>query len=131
MESLTNHYRSVKDDFLNTHYYSHYNIKHGKVIEVKDKEKALEMVRRYVEKLQMKQRVQAMHPTIGIDMEEVEEREERWATHANIDEKLDEFLHDKAPVNCKELLIEAYEAINTVERVAEKGLLNQARDKEY
>ena len=69
----------------------------------------------------MKQKVQA----IGfIDIDEMEEREARWAETAGLDQKLDEFLQKKEEVNAKDLLIEAYEAVNTVERVNERELLN-------
>ena len=54
VESLTNHFRSVKDDVMNTRYYSHYNLKHANKVELKDKELALSLLQQYTDKLKMK-----------------------------------------------------------------------------
>jgi hypothetical protein len=43
LETLTNHYQSVKDDFMNTDYYSHYNM------ELDRKEKGTKKPRETVE----------------------------------------------------------------------------------
>ena len=59
MESLTNHYNSVKDDILNTRYFSHYNMDHGKKNEVTNNENALYYIQRHVEQLKMKQTAMA------------------------------------------------------------------------
>lgn len=41
LETLTNHYNSVKDDVLNTRYFSHYNMDYGKHEDVTNNENAL------------------------------------------------------------------------------------------
>lgn len=46
VETLTKHPQSIKDDVLNTNYYSHYNQEHGKVKERNDCEEAVT----YIEK---------------------------------------------------------------------------------
>lgn len=49
LESLTNHYNSVKDDILNTRYFSHYNMDHGKKPDITNNENALYYIERHVE----------------------------------------------------------------------------------
>jgi hypothetical protein len=68
---------------------------------------------------------------IGIDLEEVEEKEARWAEAAGLYAKLEEFLKDKKEVNAHQLIIDAYEGVNTLERVKERQLLNQVRFEEH
>lgn len=57
LESLTNHYHSVKDDVLNTRYFSHYNKHHGKTPQITDNEKALSDIELQLQQLKMKQHV--------------------------------------------------------------------------
>lgn len=71
LESLTNHYRSIKDDFLNTHYYSHYNMSYGVEPQTSDKEHALKKLERYIQQLKMKQAAVAEDPWLGINLNEV------------------------------------------------------------
>ena len=49
VETLTNHFRSVKDDFLNTRYIAHTNMSEGKNMEPRDTEKAIELLERNIE----------------------------------------------------------------------------------
>ena len=44
VESLTGHQNSIKDDFLNTRYFSHYNQKYGRVKEVSHNEVAVDYI---------------------------------------------------------------------------------------
>lgn len=44
IESLTEHHNSIKDDFLNTRYFSHYNQKYGNVKEPTHGEQAIEYI---------------------------------------------------------------------------------------
>jgi hypothetical protein len=73
----------------------------------------------------------ANHPTISINVDEVEARERRYAEMNGVYEDLEEFLKDKTPENEKALVIAAYEAINTLERMNERELLNSKRNEEY
>jgi hypothetical protein len=41
----------VKDDFLNTHYYSHFNVDHGKPPKVQEKQDAMDALRYYIDEL--------------------------------------------------------------------------------
>ena len=75
LESLTNHYRSIKDDFLNTHYYSHYNMSYGKPPQNSDKEFAIQKLERYIHQLKMKQAAVAQDPWLGVNLNEVKEKE--------------------------------------------------------
>lgn len=44
IESITNHHNSIKDEVLNTHYFSHHNKDFDKKKEVNDKEMCIELV---------------------------------------------------------------------------------------
>ena len=70
-------------------------------------------------------------PDLEINLDEVEENERRWAAMAGLYEKLETFLKDKTPQNKKQLIIDAYEAINTLKRVDEREILNQERFKAH
>ena len=56
IESLTNHASSIKDDFLNTRYYSFYNNEKPHV--PTEKEKALSMIEEKLQALRLKSEVQ-------------------------------------------------------------------------
>jgi len=53
IESLTNHYNSLKDDILNTRYYSHYD--NDKEKDLTKNEQAIEYIEKHLEQLRMKQ----------------------------------------------------------------------------
>lgn len=53
IESLTNHYNSLKDDILNTRYYSHYD--NDKEQDLTKNEQAIEYIEKHLEQLRMKQ----------------------------------------------------------------------------
>ena len=57
LESLTNHYHSLKDDVLNTRYFSHYNQMYDKKPVVTDNERALGYLEKHIDQLRMKQKV--------------------------------------------------------------------------
>ena len=54
LETLTNHYNSIKDDILNTRYFSHYDKDYGVKKEQSNNEQALEYISKHVEQLKMK-----------------------------------------------------------------------------
>ena len=64
VESLTNHFNSLKDDILNTRYFSHYE-DDDKGPGPSDNEQALNHIRRHLEKLKMKQNVMTLQRTNG------------------------------------------------------------------
>lgn len=51
VESLTRHPQSIKDDVLNTHYFSHYNQEHGKPVEKNDCEEAISYIEKSLKEL--------------------------------------------------------------------------------
>lgn len=55
VENLTQHPSSIRDNVLNTHYYSHYNQQHGKEPEVNDYALAVENIEKQVAELKEKQ----------------------------------------------------------------------------
>jgi hypothetical protein len=48
LETLTEHPLSVKDDVLNTRYYSHYNQSYGKKEEKNEKEEAVKVIEQHL-----------------------------------------------------------------------------------
>ena len=54
IENLTDHKRSIRDDVLNTHYFSHYNQKYGKVEEVNESAEAIKHIEHMLEHLKAK-----------------------------------------------------------------------------
>ena len=60
LESVTNHYNSIKDDILNTRYFSHYDKDYGVEKEESNNEEALKYISRHVEQLKMKQTAMAL-----------------------------------------------------------------------
>lgn len=63
VESLTNHFNSLKDDVLNTRYFSHYN--REKEVELTENEKAIDYIERHLEQLRMRQNVMTLQKTNG------------------------------------------------------------------
>lgn len=63
LESLTNHYNSLKDDVLNTRYFSHYNRETEE--ELSKNEQAIEYIERHLDQLKMKQNSMTLARTGG------------------------------------------------------------------
>jgi hypothetical protein len=57
LETLTKHPLSVKDDVLNTRYYSHYNQEYGKPPVRNDNGEAIEHIEKHLETLKAKQQI--------------------------------------------------------------------------
>jgi len=55
VESLTSHANSLKDDVLNTRYFSHYNQQYGKPKEENKHELAMKAIQKKLEELKTKQ----------------------------------------------------------------------------
>jgi hypothetical protein len=68
---------------------------------------------------------------MDIDLDAVEEKTRKWAEMQGLYEELEKFLKDKTVQNKKQLIIDAYEAINTLKRVDERELLNIERFKAH
>lgn len=54
MESLTQHANSIKDDALNTHYFSHYNLDYDKPPERNEAEEAIIKLEEMIDELKAK-----------------------------------------------------------------------------
>jgi len=64
---MTNHHLSLKDDFLNTKYFSNYNRDWDNPPQETDKEKAIEEIERQLEQLKMRQAVQSRIDGVDYD----------------------------------------------------------------
>ena len=53
VESLTKHPQSIKDDILNTHYFSNYNQDHGKPVVKDDCEEAIQYIEKSLKELKI------------------------------------------------------------------------------
>jgi hypothetical protein len=133
VETLTNHFRSVKDDFLNTRYISHSNMSKEKTMEPRDTERAIELLERNLEKLKMNQQSMCYDQNLNQNYDEIREREQRWQENESheVRVKVDNFFKKKEPSLGKGVLVEAFEAMNTVNRVQERDLLNKERESAY
>lgn len=70
LETLTEHPQSVKDDVLNTRYYSHYNQQYGKKIERNEAEEAIKTIEGHLDRL--KQQRDQLLMQRGIDPDVIE-----------------------------------------------------------
>ena len=123
MESLTAHANSIKDDVLNTHYFSHYNQQYGKVPERNEHEEAIKHLERMIDQLKCKQAVLASAKGRDADDDAEKARQETYRFALVEYEKL-----LRAPPNdSKKLIISAYEKILTDKRKLEKEMLNKVR----
>lgn len=119
IESLTNHARSIRDDFLNTNYYSHYNtdlIAPLKEHVIRDKVECLKMLQEYIKDLKSRQRAYMVHPTVNVDYDDLMKSEARAMDmyHNQLTDMFNSFMKDKTKQNAKKLVIDAYEAMNTI-----------------
>lgn len=130
LESLTNHFNSLKDDVLNTRYFSSYNRETEK--ELTDNEQAIDYIERHLEQLRMKQNCMTLSRTNGEkDFEQyIEELKQETKTDAY--KEFQNFIKDKGPrPSSKSMCIEAYESILTAERIEERKQLNNIRFKAF
>jgi vacuolar-type H+-ATPase subunit I/STV1 len=75
LETLTAHQHSVKDDFLNTRYFSHYDQKYGKPEVRNEAEEAIKTIEQHLQRLRGE--FEMMSTERGIDVEELEEKVNR------------------------------------------------------
>jgi len=130
LETLTEHPQSIKDDVLNTRYYSHYNQQYGKKEEKNEAEEAIKTIEQHLAKLKHQSYMLSMQKgTAMTDEERLEELRERTKRQAQ--EEYEKFIHDKHRNDAKALIIEAYEGVLYEKRRFEKKLLNGKRFKEF
>lgn len=128
MESLTNHYNSLKDDVLNTRYFSHY-AETGAGPPETDNETAIGYIERHLEQLRMKQNVLTLQQTNGeMDFEQkIENLKKQADIQKNAYDEFNELIKDKdnkLRPSSKQLCIEAYQEILTEVRNDERMQLN-------
>jgi hypothetical protein len=109
---------------MNTNYFSHFNLDLDRPKKKRETVECLSKIRTTVDKLKAQQRVLAEQPDLEINLEKKLEETRRWAEMQGLYEELEKFLKDKTVQNKKQLIIDAYEAINTLKRVDERELLN-------
>ena len=117
----------MKDDVLNTRYYSHNNQEYGKKVEVNKSEEAITKIEEHLFKL--KNQMNHMMAERGMDPEDLEDMREELKMKAHME--YEQFVNDKTRFNTKDLIIEAYESVLTDQRGSEKGILNDQRFKEF
>ena len=127
LENLTKHPKSIKDDVLNTNYYSHYNLQYGKKEEENHAQEAIDKIESHLETLKAEM---SRHMVMrNEDPDVIEQLQEKYQREAM--ESYDDFIGDRTRVNNKELIIKAYEDLLTYDRRGELGILNKERHKEY
>lgn len=124
VESLTNHFGSLRDDVLNTRYFSHYN--RDKEKELSHNEQAIEYIESHLEQLRMKSNEITLDRTDGDKDFEQEIEELKRQTHNEAYKEFQKFIKEKNDrPNAKKLCIDAYESILTHERINERAQLNR------
>ena len=126
VESLTAHKSSIKDDFLNTRYFSHYNQTYGKVDEKTHNDVAINYIESQLDRLKQQQQELAAKKNININ--ELGEDRAKVIREAHV--KFDEFIVKKEVIDGKMRCIEAYETILYDRRRNERDILNAERRKE-
>jgi hypothetical protein len=126
IENLTDHRRSIRDDVLNTHYFSHYNQKYGQVPEISTSAEAIEHIEHMLERL----RSQAERHEGCLTMEAQDAKRKEVANEAQ--EDYEKFMGNKQlRFNSLELAIQAYEDVLYQYRREEAEQLNVVRMREY
>ena len=126
VESLTQHHNSIKDDFLNTRYFSHYNQTYGKETIKSHNEVAIDYIEKQIENLKLQQEELAAKKHINPS----DFGEDRAKVMREAQVKFDEFIVQKELIDGKSRCIEAYETILYDRRRHEKDILNAERKKE-
>ena len=73
LESLTKHPQSIKDDVLNTHYFSHYNQEYGKPKTKTDCEEAIDYIEKSLKDLRVQQKSISLSRGVQFTEDEQEE----------------------------------------------------------
>jgi len=127
LETLTDHPLSIKDDVLNTRYYSHYNQDYGKKADHNINGEAIEYIEGHLDEL--KSRMQLIMMARGKAPDAMEDLQDKMKLEGA--QEYEKFVNDKTRFDSKKLIIEAYEEVLIEKRQHEKGILNGCRFKEY
>ena len=107
LETLTKHPLSIKDDVLNTRYYSHYNQSYGVKPDVNINADAIENIELHLTNL--RQKMNYMHIEQGYDQDYMDDLADQHRLHSM--SEYEKFINDKERFESKKLIIEAYERI--------------------
>jgi molybdopterin converting factor small subunit len=131
LETLTAHQHSVKDDFLNTRYFSHYDQKYGKPEVRNEAEEAIKTIEQHLQRLRGE--FEMMSTERGIDVGELEEKvnRQRYELERKAQEEFEKLINDKNRLDQKGLIIDAYEGVLYDRRRMERDILNGKRFKEH
>ncbi|CAI2379134.1 unnamed protein product [Moneuplotes crassus] len=130
IEKLTTHVKSIKDDVLNTNYYSHYHdesknkMKADETAEViKGLENKIDQIRDYVKMVKMS------NGTWDPDEEEILATDPQISREAR--NRYEELMKEGKTGKKNLYMLKAFEALLYEQRRIEKEMLNLQRDKEY
>jgi hypothetical protein len=97
LETLTKHSLSIKDDVLNTRYYSHYNQQYGKKEERNDNAEAITKIEDHLSELKSKMNTMMMNK--GKDPEFLTELHDKMRMEGNIE--YERFINEKTRYDSK------------------------------
>jgi len=130
VEKLTTHVKSIKDDVLNTQYYSHYHDESKNktkqddlVVAIDGLENKISEIKDYVKMVKMN------NGTWDPDEEDIVYSDPELNKEAR--RRFEAFLYDGHRNDKKQLLIDTFEALLYEKRRIEKEMLNSKRSKEY
>jgi hypothetical protein len=130
VEKLTTHVKSIKDDVLNTQYYSHYydesknkSKKDDLVVAIDGLEDKIGQIKDYIKMVKMN------NGTWDPDEEDILYSDPDLNKEAR--RRFENFLYDGKREDKKKLLIETFEALLYEKRRIEKEMLNVKRAREY
>ena len=107
LETLTQHPLSIKDDVLNTRYYSHYDQNYGKKEEKNNNADAIVKIEEHLAML--KGQMSSILMKKGKFEDPLEELYEKTKMEAA--QEFEKFINDKTRQDSKQLIIQAYEEI--------------------
>jgi molybdopterin converting factor small subunit len=95
LETLTAHPQSVKDDFLNTRYFSHYDQKYGKPEVRNEAEEAIKTIEGHL--MRLRGEFEHMSMERGVDLGDIEERimRQRYELERKAQEEFEKLINDK------------------------------------
>lgn len=130
IEKLTTHVKSIKDDVLNTNYYSHYHDETKNKVKNDDVTSAIQGLEAKINELRDHIKMTRMaNGTWDPDEEELLETDPEINREAR--NRFEALMKEGKSGKKNRLMLEAFEALLYEQRRIEKEMLNLERDKEY
>jgi hypothetical protein len=130
VEKLTTHVKSIKDDVLNTRYYSHYHDESKNVVKVDDVTSAIEGLEAKINQIRDHIKMTKMaNGTWDPDEEELLKSDPEINREAR--SRFEALMNEGKSGKKNRLMLEAFESLLYEQRRIEKNMLNLERDKEY